>query len=70
MTLYGEVRNCTDKNGDLLLPSGEYRRLKSFQLKVKSPYLSVLVANAVLLLIDTASCFLKRQIGGKAEMFF
>ena len=33
------------------------------------PYKSVLVANAVLLLIDTASYFLKRQIEKKAAMF-
>ena len=33
------------------------------------PYKSVLVANAVLLLIDTASYFLKRQIEKKATMF-
>ncbi|MBQ8753532.1 MAG: hypothetical protein IJZ19_00710 [Lentisphaeria bacterium] len=91
----------TDKNGELLLPSGGYRRLKSFQLaqliyditvhfvelyipaesRINSkkefrefiawaenhfsvpirtiPYKSVLVANAVLLLIDTASYFFK-----------
>ena len=30
--LYGEVRMCTEMYGDLLLPSGGYRRLKSFQL--------------------------------------
>lgn len=33
------------------------------------PYKSVLVANAVLLLIDTASYFLKRQIEKKAASF-
>ena len=33
------------------------------------PYKSVLVANAVLLLIDTASYFLKRQIEKKAAIF-
>ena len=33
------------------------------------PYKSVLVANAVLLLMDTASCFLKRQIEKKAAVF-
>ena len=33
------------------------------------PYKSVLVANAVLLLIDTASYFLKRQIQRKSAMF-
>jgi four helix bundle suffix protein len=33
------------------------------------PYKSVLVANAVLLLIDTASYFLKRQIEKKASIF-
>ena len=33
------------------------------------PYKSVLVANAVLLLIDTTSYFLKRQIEKKAAMF-
>ena len=33
------------------------------------PYKSVLVANGVILLIDTASYFLKRQIQRKANMF-
>ncbi len=35
----------------------------------KVPYKSVLVANAVILLIETASCFLKRQIESKAADF-
>lgn len=35
----------------------------------KIEYKSVLVANAVLLLIDTASYFLKRQIEKKSAMF-
>ena len=34
-----------------------------------TPYKSVLVANATLLLIDTASFFLKRQINSKAKTF-
>ena len=34
------------------------------------PYKSVQVANGTILLIDTASYFLKRQIQRKADMFF
>ena len=41
-----------------------------FSVSVRTiPYKSVLVANAVLLLIDTASYFLKRQIEKKAAIF-
>ena len=34
-----------------------------------APYKSLLVANATMLLIDTAVFFLKRQIEGKAKTF-
>ena len=41
-----------------------------FSVSIRTiPYKSVLVANAVLLLIDTASYFLKRQIEKKAAIF-
>ena len=97
----------TDENGELLLPSGGYRRLKSFRLDRliyditvhfaelyipadqdsfkafvrraenaassvfirNTPYKSVLVANATLLLISAATYFLKRQIDSKAKDF-
>ena len=42
-----------------------------FSVSIRTiPYKSVLVANAVLLLIDTASYFLKRQIEKKAAIFW
>lgn len=40
----------------------------SVQIRI-TPYKSVLVANAILLLIDTASFFLKRQISSKSKTF-
>ena len=65
---------CTDKNGELLLPSGSTMKLSEAETAVSSvqirtvPYKSVLVASATLLLIDTTVYFLKRH-GLLTELF-
>ena len=64
----GYVRMITDKNGELLPASKAETSFPSVQIR-SIPYKSVLVANATLLLIETAVYFLKRQIASKSKAF-
>ena len=64
MNLYGEVRRFITSVGRI--PAVEV--FASVPLRTV-PYKSVLVANGTILLIETASYFLKRQIQRKSAMF-
>ena len=62
------ARRIADKTGFLTFIRWAETSQPSVQIRT-NPYKSVLVANATLLLIDTAIYFLKRQIESKAKTF-
>ena len=68
--LYSEfvARRIADKTGFRTFIHWAEMSFPSVQIR-KIPYKSVLVANAVLLLIDTSVYFLKRQIESKSKTF-
>ena len=68
--LYSEfvARRVADKAGFRSFIRWAETHPSSVQIRTY-PYKSVLVANATLLLIDTAVYFLKRQIASKAKVF-
>jgi len=68
--LYSEfvARRIADKAGFKAFIRWAESAAPSVDIRI-IPYKSVLVANATLLLIDTAVYFLKRQIAGKSKAF-